>query len=205
LMIMVLSEPLVFSIVGAEYTEAPFFLTLYAIIYLYSGLGNLSLANFLNGQGKTEITMRMAFLSLGLGCMFGLLLIPQFGVVGLIVANSITGLPSLFAGLWWTRKHFGATLDWKSSAKIFLASGFASAVTYVLLLQFNSSNRIQWFVELFIGGIAFIVVYLLVVPLIRAVNKNDIRTLREMLGGLGPFSYIFNIPLKIIEKLSTIF
>jgi O-antigen/teichoic acid export membrane protein len=201
LMIMVLSEPLVFAIVGTEYTDAPFFLTLYSIIYLYAGLGNLSLGNFLNGQGKTQITMRMALLSLCTGLLLGWLLIPQFGVVGLIVTNSVSGLPSLFSGLWWIRKNFGATIDWVSSVKILLASGIAAVVTYLLLSQLNYN----YWIELVTGGISFLVVYLVIAPLIRAVDKKDVRLLRKMLSGLGPFSYVFNIPLKIMEKLLGVF
>jgi stage V sporulation protein B len=201
LMIMVLSEPLVFAVVGTEYTDAPFFLTLYSIIFLYSGLGNLSLGTFLNGQGKTQITMKLALLTLGLGSLLGWILIPQFGVVGLIVANSIAGFPSLFTGLWWIRKHFGATIDLVSSAKIFLASGIAAVVTYLLLSQLNYN----YWIELITGGISFLVVYLVIAPLIRAVDKKDVRRLREMLSGLGPFSYVFNIPLKIMEKLLGVF
>jgi O-antigen/teichoic acid export membrane protein len=201
LMIMVLSEPLVFAVVGTEYTEAPFFLTLYSIIYLYSAVGSLSLGNFLNGQGKTQITMKLALLTLGLGSLLGLILIPQFGVVGLIATNLIAGFPSLFMCLWWIRKHFGATIDWVSSAKIFLASGIASLVTYLLLSQLNYN----YWIELITGGVSFLGVYLVIAPLIRAVNKKDVRRLRKMLSGLGPFSYVFNIPLKIMEKLLEVF
>ena len=201
LMIMVLSEPLVFAVVGTEYSEAPFFLTLYSIIYFYVGLGSLSLGNFLNGQGKTQITMKLALLTLGLGSLLGWIFIPQFGVVGLIVANSIAGFPSLFTGLWWVRKHFGATIDLVSSAKIFLASGIAAVVTYLLLSQLNYN----YWIELVTGGVFFLGVYLVTAPLIRAVDKKDVRHLREMLSGLGPLSYVFNIPLKIMEKLLGVF
>jgi len=201
LMIMVLSEPLVFAVVGTEYTEAPFFLTLYSIIYLYAAFGNLSLGNFLNGQGKTQITMKMALITLCMGSLLGWTLIPQFGVVGLIVANSIAGFPSLFTGLWWVRKHFGATIDLVSSAKIFLASVIAAVVTYLLLSQLNYN----YWIELITGGISFLAVYLVTAPLIRAVDKKDVRHLREMLSDLGPLSYIFNIPLKIMEKLLGVF
>ena len=48
-------------------------------------------------------------------------------------------------------------------------------------------------------------VYLVTAPLIRAVDKKDIMRLREMLSGLGPFSYVFNIPLEVMEKLSGVF
>jgi O-antigen/teichoic acid export membrane protein len=205
LMIMVLSEPLVLAVYGMSYGEAPFLLTLYCIIFLYAGIGNLSLGSFLNGQGKTEITMRMALLSLGLGVLFGWLFIPQFGVVGLIVATTIAAFPSIVWGLWWIKKNYEVTIDWKSSAKIFLASVIAAIVTYLLLSQFNANNRVEWLIEAFGGGIAFLVVYLVAAPLIRAVDRNDVRSLREMLSGLGPFSYVFNIPLRITEKLLTIF
>lgn len=200
-MIMVLSEPLVFTVVGTEYTETPFFLTLYSTMFLYSGLGNLSLANFLNGQDKTGITMKLALLTLCIGLLLGWLLIPQFGVVGLIAANSIATFPSVFMGLWWIRKHFGATIDFVSSAKILLASGIAAVFTHLLLLQLNYN----YWIELIMGGISFLLVYLVAAPLIRAVDKKDVRHLREMLSGLGPLSYIFNIPLKVIEKLLGVF
>ena len=49
------------------------------------------------------------------------------------------------------------------------------------------------------------VVYLVIAPLIRAVDKKDVWHLREMLSGLGPFSYVFNIPLKIMKKLLGVF
>jgi len=200
-MIMVLSEPVVFAVVGTKYAEAPFFLTLYATGFLYAGIGNLSLASFLNGQGKTQITMKMALLSLSVGLLLGWILIPQFGILGLIVANSIAGFPSLFVGLWWTRKHFGATIDLASSAKILFASVIAGVVTCLLLSQLNYSH---W-VELVIGGVTFLGIYLVAAPLIRAVDKDDVRSLRAMLSGLGPLSYIFNIPLSVIEKLLDVF
>lgn len=205
LMIIVLSEPIVLAVYGVEYAEAPFLLALYCVIFLYSGIGNLSLGNFLNGQGKTEVTMRLALLSLGLGVLFGWIFIPQFGVVGLIVATTTAAFPSILWGLWHIKKNYEATIDWKSSAKIFLASVIAAVVTYLLLSQFTASNRIEWFIKALSGGIIFLVIYLIAAPLIRAVDKNDARSLRVMLSGLGPFSYVFNIPLRIIEKLSTIF
>ncbi|MCW4016502.1 MAG: oligosaccharide flippase family protein [Candidatus Bathyarchaeota archaeon] len=201
LMVMVLSEPLVFAIVGTGYTDAPFFLTLYSISYLYAAVGNLSIANILNGQNKTQTTMKMALVTLGTGVVASLILVPQFKVVGLIVANLIAGAPGMTWGLWHIKKHFGAKVDWLVSAKILLASLVASVVTNLLLSQINYG----YFIELIIGGVIFLLVYLVCAPLIRAVNKKDVHSLREMLSGLGPFSPIFNIPLMVIEKLLDIF
>ena len=200
-MIMALSKPLVFALVGTEWSDAPFFLTLYSIIFLYSGLGNLSLWNFLNGQGETKVTMKLALISLGMGLPLSLTLIPMFGITGLIVTTLVAGIPSLAVGLWWIKRHFGATIDWVSSTKIFLASVMAAVITYIIISQLNFHS---W-VELVVGGITFLMVYLVAAPLIRAVDENDINNLREMLSDLGPFSHLFQIPLNIIEKLLTIF
>ena len=200
-MIMVLSEPLVFAIVGTGYTEAPFFLMLHSINYLYVGLGILSVSNFLNGQGKTQITMQMALIHLIVGLVASVILIPYFKVVGLVFTTFISVVPGIIWGLWYVKKNFGATVDWVVSIKILLASLIASLATYLLLWQLNFS----YLVELFVGGVFFLLVYLVVAPLIRAVSKKDVHTLRDMLSGLGPFSLIFNIPLMIIEKLLDIF
>jgi len=41
--------------------------------------------------------------------------------------------------------------------------------------------------------------------LIRAFDRKDVGHLRAMLSGLGPFSYVFNVPLGIIERLASVF
>jgi O-antigen/teichoic acid export membrane protein len=201
LLIMVLSEPIVFAVITTEYTQAPFFLSFYVILYLYSGVGNLSLGNFLNGQNKTQITMRMSIITLCMGLVLGWIFISQLGVVGMIATSLIAGFPSLVFGSWWVKKNFGASVDFVSSSKILLASVIAAVFTHLLLAPINYG----YWIELVVGVASFLSVYLVTAPLIRAVDRKDVRNLREMLSGLGPFSYIFNIPLAIIEKLSGVF
>ena len=201
IMVMVLAEPLVFALVKTSYADTPLYLTLYSIIFLYVGIGKLSVPSFLNGQGKTNITMKMALLTLALGLLLSYIFIIPFGVIGLIITNITCGLPSMIYGIRYVRKNYGAAIDYVSSAKIFLASCVAAVVTYLLLFVMQSS----YWTELIVGGVCFLSVYLVTAPLIKAVDKKDVHSLREMLSGLGPFSYIFNIPLQVIEKLSDVF
>lgn len=198
--IMVLSKPLVFTLFGEKYTQAPLFLTLIVISYLYTALGNLTLGNFLNGQGKTMITMKLTLITLATGLPLSLLLIPTFGITGLIITTLVSGLPSLTTGLWWTRKHFSVTVDWESSTKILAASATAAIITYLILSQLHTH---EW-ISLVIGGTIFSISYLITAPLMRAVNTDDIKNLKQMLSELGPLSHIFNIPLNLIEKLTKI-
>ena len=195
--IMVLSKPLVFTLFSEKYTHTPLFLTLCAISYLYTGLGSLTLGNFLNGQGKTKVTMKLTLITISIGLPLSIILIPRFGIAGLILATLVAGIPSLTTGLLWVKKHFGFTVDWASSTKIFLASATAAATTHIILSQLGSHH---W-IKLIIGGTIFLITYLTTTPLIRAVNQTDINNLREMLSDLGPLSHIFNLPLNIMEKL----
>lgn len=195
--VIVLSRPLVFTLFGEKYVNAPTFLSLYAISYLYTALGNLSLANFLNGQGKTMVTMRLTMITLAAGGPIGLLLIPRFGIPGSIVATLFSGLPSLIIGLWWIKRHFGVTVDWKSSLKILVASAIAAVITQLVLSQLHTS---EW-MGLVVGGTSFLLAALIAVPLVRAIDIDDLRNLRQMLGEQGLLSRFSSFPLNLIEKL----
>jgi len=198
--VMVLSEPFVFTLLP-KWSDTPLFLAFYALNFLYSGLGSLSLGNFLNGQGKTKVTMLLNLITLMVGVPLSLVLIPGFRILGLIATILLAGMPSLALGLRWIKRDFGITIDWVSSAKIFLSSGIAAAVTDLIVFKLNFPN---W-VELIVGGTVFIIVYLITTIIVRTVNQSDINNLREMLSELGPFSRLFNLLLNLVEKLLTVF
>jgi peptidoglycan biosynthesis protein MviN/MurJ (putative lipid II flippase) len=143
--------------------------------------------------------MKLGLITLGMGLPLSLILIPMFGIPGLIVTTLVSGIPSTAVGLWWTKRHFGATVDWTSSTRVLVASAVAAVTTYVTISQLNY----QYWVELVFGGITFLILYFVAAPLTRAVNKNDVTNLKEMLSDLGPFSLLFHIPLNIVEKLLT--
>jgi len=196
--VMALSEPAISTFFGERYAYAPLFLTLCAVIYLYSAFGSLSLGNFINGQGKTELNLKLTLISFVTGFPLSILLIPKFGIIGLIATTLTAGIPSLIMGLWWIRKYFTVKIDWASSAKILLASTVAAAFTYTVIYQLNLSS---W-ARLAIGALIFLTTYTTTTPLIGAINKTDIQNLIETLNELGPLSYMFKLPLNIIEKLT---
>ena len=201
---MVLSKPLVSMLFGERYAEASLFLTLYATNYLYPAFGSLGLGNFLTGQGRTGVSMKLTLITTLLGLPLSLLLIPNFGILGLIVTILVSGLPSLAAGLWWGKKHYGISVDWFSSAKIFLSTGITAAVTYVIIEQINLmqwvSLEIQNWTQHIVGGAFFISAYIALVYLMRVIQKSDINNLKEI---LGPASILFDVPFKISKKMKT--
>ncbi|MBE3115941.1 oligosaccharide flippase family protein [Candidatus Bathyarchaeota archaeon] len=196
-LIMAVSKPAVSTLFGDTYQIAPLFLALLAISYLYVALGSLSTGNLIISQGKTTLSLKFALLTVAIGFPMGYILIMQFGAIGLIVSSLISGLPSFFISLAWVKKHYKVTVDWRSSAKILLSSGLASALTYLFIEQLSFAS---W-VELILGVGVFILVFGSASLLTRAIDRSDIYSLQTMTSGLGLIGKILNRLLNVLEKI----
>jgi hypothetical protein len=126
-----------------------------------------------------------------------IVLIAQFGVVGIILTTLIAGLPSLIISLQWIKKNYNLTIDWASSAKILFSSTLAGAIAYTLQSQLTFSS---W-INLLIGVTVFATVLLPSILLTRTINQSDIENLRSMTASLGTVNRILNPAFNIVEKL----
>ena len=133
-----------------------------------------------------------------IGLALAFLLIPTFGIMGVIVGTVVSRIPSLFLGLHWIWKHYNAKTDWASSIMVVAASGIAAVITHLFLAFFVTAVLFK----LVAGGIVFVLAYIVVAPSIGAIVQDDITNLRVMLSGLGFISKLANIPLLIIEKVA---
>jgi O-antigen/teichoic acid export membrane protein len=195
--IMALSQPAVATLFGEKYSYAPLYLALLAINHLLVAFGSLSAGNLISSQGRTEVNMKLALMAAVVGLPLSLALIPRLGIIGLIVTTLTAGIPSLVVALWYVRKHYAATVDWKSSTKILSASILSALATHLILFQISLPS---W-VELIIGATAFTASYITVASLIGAVDRTDMQNVREMLKELGPFYNLLSPPLSLVEKL----
>jgi O-antigen/teichoic acid export membrane protein len=196
MILMTLSGPMVGTLYGEKYAYGPFFLTLMVIGNLFAIFGSWSVGGFLFGLGETRIVMIQNIITLAVGLPLGIVLIPTFGIVGLIIASVVAGLPSLFWVLYWIWKHYKARADFQSSTKIFAASAIAAVMAYLPTMFLNTAN---W-IKLIIGLVIFLTIYIFGAPLIGAVSLTDINNLRTMFSSMGTISKIINIPLKAAEK-----
>jgi O-antigen/teichoic acid export membrane protein len=199
-LVMCLAQPAVSTLFGKTYSTAPLFLALLAINYVFTAFGSLTTGNFISSQGKTTFILYLTLLTAAIGFPIGYILIMQFGVLGLIATSLVTGIPSTVITLYWIRKHYELTVDWRSSAKILLSSTIAAALTYVLILELGFSSWIR----LIIGIVFFAFVFVAATLLTQTINKSDIENLRGMVSDLGIIGKIFNRVLNIIEKLMEI-
>ena len=199
---MVLSKPMISTLYGeTNFVTAPFFLTLSIVINLLAVFGNLSLGSFLPGLGETRMAMKLGILTTAFGLPLGLILIPTYGVLGVIVGNIVSGIPSMLWGLYWVWKHYEAKAEFRSSAKIFAASALAAIPSFLTVSFLHTTAA--W-IQLAFGLTVFLVIYILGAPLIGAVSQSDIDTIRDMFSSLGIVSKIINIPLKAAERAAQI-
>ena len=197
--LMVLAYPLVRTLFGNKYSDAPVYLVMLAMQGLYVGVGNLSITNLLNGQGKTNMTLKLSLLTVTIGIALSLLFIPALGIAGLIITSLTSGLPSLIIGSWWVKKQFTTSVDKSTAGRLYLSSALAGAATYLILL--NLSWLPIW-ISLAVGGGLFLSLYLIFIGLTHALDRNDILAFRGMFKEMGPLTKIIELFLRIIERLN---
>jgi O-antigen/teichoic acid export membrane protein len=200
MMVMALSQPAIETIFQDKYSQAPLFLALLSITYLFSAFGSLSTGNLINAQGYTKYMLKLTILSAAVGFPLSFVLISQFGVIGLIVTSLIYGIPTLIIALQFIRKQFGVSVDWVSSAKILLSSGVAGIVTYFLVSLMSFSSPVR----LVIGVIIFLIMCVFAMLVSRTLNRADLNNLQEIINALGPLRKPLRFLLKLIEKLMMI-
>jgi O-antigen/teichoic acid export membrane protein len=195
--VMALASPAVSALFGAKYASAPLFLALYAVNYLLTAFGVLSTGNLIAGQGETRLYMELAVLNVVTGVTLAVLLVPTFGVVGLIVTTILDGVPALIMSLHWVKKKYDASVDWGSTARILVSSAVSGALAYfsVSFISLSSWPR------LIIGLAVFVAGFLLSVKATRALRKPDIDALRLMTSDMGPISSLTEKILNALERL----
>lgn len=195
--VIVLSTPLTSSLYGSSYEQASLFLSLIGLGNIIAGFGNIVVINLINGQGETWLNAKLTIAILVVNIPLGLLIVPRFGIFGVITLLIVAQTQILILGLWWIDRVYELTVDWASSFKICLASGLTALITYTTLslLPFHS-----W-IQLTIGGITFLSALLLTMPLIGALNKKDLNNFKEMLGDIGFFHIPLNVLFGILERI----
>jgi stage V sporulation protein B len=198
--VMCLSTPAILTIYpDNKWPIAPLFLTLLSASYLLSAAGNLSISNIINSQGKTSLNLKFALLTAAIGFPMALTLIKYYGIFGLIFTSIFAPIPSLILAIFWIKKHYNFTIDWITSTKILFTSTITAILTNLLLKYTQFSPPI----ELAIGTIFFIIVFISILIPTKTLSKHDINNLRNMTTNLGPITKIIHLILNTIEKTMT--
>ena len=195
--LIALANPFVYALFGASYASAPLFVALLALNYLLTAFGMLSTLNLISSQGQTRLYLELAIANTVTGVVLAVLLVPTFGVAGLIITMIFDGVPGLAMSLYWIKKHYDASVDWASSARILLSSAMSGVLTYIVV----SFVGLGSWPKLGIGLLVFTAGFVLSAIGVGAIKKPDMDTLKLMTSGLGPISKLVNVILRALERL----
>jgi len=199
--VAILSRDIVYTLYGYTYGSAPFFLQLYILTFLYSGLGSIVLSYLLNGIGETKVVLKTSLINLLIFLPLAPALTIPYHVPGLIVATLVSSLLSLAYSLFIAVKKIHVSLDIKASLRIYLAS-LLSAIPTLIFLHLSPLNNLH---NLIIGGSLFLFTYLTATPLLRAIGTGDIENLKLIFSRLKLVRLLLNPILVYENKLASTF
>ncbi len=196
-MVMALAQPAIGTIFENKYVQAPLYLALLSVIYLFSAVGSLCTVSLINGQGYTKYNLKLTILTVAIGFPLSLVLVSQFGIIGLIAASTIAGLPSFFLTLRFIKKHFVVSLDWISSLKILFSSAASGLLTYftIFLLPFGDP------IKLVVGVVIFVVAFLFITAVTKTLNEGDLANISEVANAMGPLRKPLVFVINFVKKL----
>jgi len=193
----VLSKDIIYLIYGRSYSLAPSFLSLYALTFLYAGIGSAVLSYFFNGTGETGVVFKSNLINLIVFLPLASALTMLYRVPGLIIALLVSGIFPLFYGLFVAKKKFQAGIDALASIKIYAAS-FISAIVALAFTIFLR-NRL---INVVFGGLIFVLAYLTLLPLIGGISAYDLENFELMFRNKSLW-FIIKPIIKYEKKLLT--
>ena len=196
---IVLSEPMIAAIFGQKWLYSPSFLALNVIQNLLVLLGSIVMQSFLSGIGETKILLKLNIFKFCISIPLVVILISTYGLVGLIIGNLLSVIPFTIWGLYWIWKNYDIRPSLKSSAKILFASVVSALITYFSICLFEGN-----LIKIIMGSIIFLIAYIVLIPLVGAVNSQDVQTLKTMVSSLGHVSKLVNPFIVVIEKVAKV-
>ncbi len=194
--LIILGAPLINAIYGDKWLSAPLFLALNVMGNLLVLVGSMSYSRLLYATGETKLIMKLETLKTCIQVPFAFLLIPPFGIFGVIASGIMGGMPPALIGIYLTWLRYETKADFQNSIRIFLASTIAGVATYLFLITI----AVDSWILLLGGAIFFLAIYIISISLVGAINQMDIKNLRIMFSGLGPISKLLEILLVLLEK-----
>jgi O-antigen/teichoic acid export membrane protein len=192
--ILLAAPQLVSVFYGASFSPSVGYLRLLAVSYAPILIGFSVAPSFFNGVGSTRLTFISSFLgALALGILAPLLGITmRLGLDGLIYAVMISNFVTAGFALFLAHRVLDATIDVGSIVLTVVVSALSLAAAYALSRLLVSSNLMTMAID----AVVFLVVYLTLLPLLRAISRPDIERLVSVIQGMG---YVWVVMAPIVR------
>ena len=198
LCLIALSEAVTSVMYGGEYPLAAAYMRGYLILFLFEGIGGLSLGNLVVGVGETRVALVANLLTMLVGAPLSLILIPLHGIWGLIAALVVAPRAGVLYMLWWVKRSLGFSVDWGASLQLYAAGSAAFLLTSGALII----SGVTGWTAIILGGGLFSAAYVVAVPVSGALTKRDIKDLDAISDVSGPLRLPLRTVLSIMAKLS---
>ena len=185
-------------IYGQFYASHSIILTLIMVSYFPVAVGFTVIPSFLNGVGRSGLSMFTTLASASALAIAGPVLAIWFnlGVVGIIYALLVSNIASVALGLFFSRKYLNARLDVMPLVGIIAACLVAWFA--VFLIPQASIGQVA---ALAIDLLVFMVVYFTTVPFFRGIRREDLARLEVASHGMGALGRIVRIILSYEGRL----
>ncbi|MEM1560870.1 MAG: oligosaccharide flippase family protein, partial [Ignisphaera sp.] len=194
---IMMSRPLVEIVYGYEYALASFFLSLYAAIYLYSVLGSVVLGNFFSGVGDTMVNLRATSIYLTTFIPLAGILTYIYRTTGLIISILASFIVNILYYIRVATRKYDMKIDYQISIRIFLASWIAA----LPLIPLAQNVLLPNYINLIIGVVAYVSAYLIILPILKVLNKTDLENFNTLFGKYKLIKPIINLITKCESKL----
>jgi len=195
--VMILSPQLMEIIYGHQYLWAATYLTLYAVIFLYVGLGYGTLGSLFNGIGETGLTLRLNLVNLLAFLLTAYALTPRLGVIGLLVSTLLSNFISSIYGLSAAWRRLGVRLRMKGLYKIYLSALMASIPSILI----SKLARLPSPVILLVSGVTYLITYFMALTMLRSVSRMDLENLEKAFSGMPLISSIISVLVRVELRL----
>jgi O-antigen/teichoic acid export membrane protein len=185
LVVMAFSRDLIYVTFGRSYTSAPQYLSLLSTLYLLAAIGSVVLSSFLSGVAETGTLVKMSGLTLAVYLPLALALALLWGAYGVLVAYILSNAASTIYGVRQSSRKYDAGPDLRAGGRILVAA-LVAAVPVIVLIELHPTG--VGLVNLVVGGLLYVFMYLTVAPIMGAVDKFDVANLGTILS-FAPLQY----------------
>lgn len=196
--LIVVAGSLIDAIYPGTYPLAAAYMQLYLVLFVFEGIGGLSLGNLIVAMGETRVILWSNVVTVVVGVPLSLWLIPSFGIDGLIIAMIAAPKVALFYQLWWVKRTLGFSVDWGSSARLYASALGSFAVAYPV----SNMLGLDGWLGLLSGVAVYGLLYLIISPLIGALTRADIADLSQVVDVVGPLARPLRVVLGLIGRLA---
>ena len=192
------AAPLFDVLYGPSYSQGVILLQLVALSSVPIAVGATVLTPFLNGVGKSRMTMLITLASaMGLA-LAGYFFAVSLGLAaeGVMLALLVSNVAMTLPGLFLVRRYLGVRMSMRPLAGILVA-----AVVAWLAISFLPLRGLPSAAALTVDIVLYAIVYLTCVPLARGIDVDDIVRLSIAGESLGPVRNVLSMILGYERRI----